>query len=118
MSSTAPQKQRNLVPVKVRADAVLDSWRVSLFSFEWLDKEGRIRALEDMPLREREKREQAEKLIAQEGFDLPVLGIGLMDNIEIGAGKAIFLTLAARGDKEIDVLIPEGAQKDFSSFLA
>ncbi len=118
MSANAPQKQRKLMPVKVKADAVLESWRASLFSFEWLDKDGKIRAPEDMPVREREKRSAAGQQIKSGSYDLPVLGIGLQDNIEIGSGKAVFLTLAARGDTEIEVLIPEGLEKDFAGFLA
>ncbi len=118
MSTTQASKKRSFVPVKVSAAAVLESWRGSLFSFEWLDKDGSIRAAEDMPLREREKRDAVLTQIQNgEALDLPVLGIGMNENIEIGSGKAVFLTLAAKGQDEIEVLIPSGAQDDFKSFL-
>ena len=49
-------------------------------------------------------------------IERPVLGIGIMDNVEIGAGKAVFLTLAAAGHKQIEVHIPSGNRDEFSPF--
>ena len=49
--------QKDLVRIQVSADKVIKSWKSSLFSFEWLDPSGQIRPLEDLPLREKEKRQ-------------------------------------------------------------
>ena len=105
--------------VRIDTAAVLKSWRRSLFSFEWLTPEGDLRALDDLPLHERDKRLKVEKHLAQ-GLTLerPVLGIGILDNVEIGAGREVFLTLAARGIKDIEVHIPRSSQSDFNSFLS
>lgn len=104
--------------VRVRTDAILKSWRSSLFSFEWLNPDGSIRSLDELPMHERDKRVKIEqKLGAGEAMDRPVLGIGLLDNVEIGAGRDIFLTLAARGFKETEVHIPVASAADFKQFL-
>ena len=105
--------------VRVASAAVIKSWRSSLFSFEWLDENGAIRALDDLPLHERDKRLKVEKALASaESLNRPVLGIGVLDNVEIGAGRDVFLTLAARGFKEIEVHIPKSAIADFKPFLS
>lgn len=105
--------------VTVDVPAVLKSWQQSLFSHEWLSPEGRIKDLKELPESEQPKRENIEKAVAQ-GQDIskPVLGIGLLDNVEIGSGKAEFLTLAAMGHKEIPVHIPKSNESDFKEFIS
>lgn len=104
--------------VHVNTLAVLKSWRASLFSFEWLTPGGDIRTLDDLPLHERDKRLKIETSLKQgHPFERPVLGIGMLDNVEIGAGRDIFLTLAATGAKTIEVHIPQSSQKDFKPFI-
>lgn len=105
--------------LRVDTASILVSWRKSLFSFEWLNPDGSLRSLDELPLHERDKRLKVEKQIAQDqALERPVLGIGLLDNVEIGAGRDIFMTLAAHGLKEIEVHIPLSAQKDFKPFLS
>jgi len=92
---------------------VLQSWRQSLFSFEWLTAEGSLRALDDLPVGLRSQRLLVENaLMAGAGVERPVLGVGLLDTVEIGAGRAVFLTLAAHGYKDLMVHIPTANQKD------
>jgi hypothetical protein len=105
--------------LRVDTAAILKSWRASLFSFEWLTPEGTLRTLDDLPLHERDKRLKVEKHLARgEALERPVLGIGIMDNVEIGAGRDVFMTLAAHGLKDVEVHIPVSAQKEFNSFLS
>ncbi len=97
----------------------LKSWQISLFSFEWLHADGRIKTLDELPEHEKPKRETAENKIKSGGaFEQPVLGIGIADNIEIGMGRADFLTLAANGIKQIPVHIPKSCESDFKPFRA
>jgi len=104
--------------VRVDTAAVLKSWRKSLFSFEWLASGGEIRGIDDLPLHERDKRLKIEKAMKQgEPLGRPVLGIGMLDNVEIGAGRDVFLTLAASGARDIEVHIPVSCQKDFKPFV-
>ena len=105
--------------IRIDTAKTLKSWQSSLFSFEWLMPDGAIRSLDDLPLRERDRRIEAEKALkGGSPLERPILGIGIMDNVEIGAGRAVFLTLAAQGHKSIDVHIPASNHDDFRKFLA
>ena len=117
-NSIKGREDRYLV-VRVRVKDILKSWRTSLFSFEWLSPDGSIRSLDDLPLHERDKRLKVEKALKSgTALERPVLGIGIMDNVEIGAGRDIFLTLAAKDVSEIEVHIPASNKPDFKKFIA
>jgi hypothetical protein len=105
--------------INIKVDSVLDSWRMSLFSYEWILPDGRIRDLTELSDNERAKRASVEKDL-QQGTKLekPILGIGLLENIEIGSGRAVFLTLAAHGCKTMPVHIPKSSIKEFAPFQA
>jgi hypothetical protein len=105
--------------VLVKVESVLESYRLSLFSFEWLDAAGRIKDTPALPEKERPKRENVERALKNgAALEKPVLGIGIQDNIEIGSGRAVFLTLAALGVKRIPVHIPASHKDDFKTFIA
>lgn len=105
--------------VEVSVAAVLKSYRLSLFSFEWLDAAGQVKDMQALPEKERPKRENVERALKQGGaLERPVLGIGIQDNVEIGAGRAVFLTMAALGAKKVPVHIPASHKDDFKSFIA
>ena len=111
-------RESKYMMVRVDTAAVLKSWQKSLFSFEWLTPDGKIRKIDDLPMREHEKRREVEVALKKgQPLERPVLGIGIMDNVEIGAGRAIFLTLAAIGHKQIEVHIPTGNRDEFSAFI-
>lgn len=117
-STSLKGREDRYAVVRVKTAAILKSWKSSLFSFEWLHPDGSIRGLDDLPLHERDKRIKVEKMVQKgEAVERPVLGIGLLDNIEIGAGRDIFLTLAAQGVQDIEVHIPVSCKKDFKDFL-
>ncbi len=112
-------RQDRYTTIIIDVGAVLESWRISLFSYEWLTPEGRIKNLDELPQQEQPKRQEIESRL-QNGaaLEMPVLGIGLMENIEIGSGRAVFLTLAAHGCKTIPVHIPVSSTKEFAPFRA
>jgi len=117
-SASIRGREDRYMMVRVDPKAVIKSWRDSLFSFEWLHQDGSIRGLDDLPLHERDKRLKVEKhLSSGQPLERPVLGIGVMDNVEIGAGRDIFLTLAAHGASEIEVHIPKSSASEFKPFL-
>ena len=118
-STAIKGREDRYTAARVRVSAVLKSWRLSLFSFEWLQPDGSIRTLDELPLHERDKRSKIEKTLAAGGsLERPVLGIGLLDNVEIGAGRDVFLTLAAKGAQDIEVHIPVSNLKDFKQFIS
>jgi hypothetical protein len=105
--------------VEVSTAKVLGSWRYSLFAHEWLDENGHIKALYSMIERERLKRLMImDMLEKREPLERPVLGLGLDDDIEIGAGRAVFLTLTAEGYKNLPVHCPLSCLEEMSDYLA
>lgn len=104
--------------ITVDSARVLESWRLSLMSFEWVDFRGNLKVPEEMPEAERKKRQAVEQRIKQnEALPKSILGIGIQDNVEIGSGKAEFLTLAASGLDKIPVHIRKSQIKDFKEFI-
>ena len=105
--------------VLVDVEKTIKSWRASIFSFEWLTPEGKVKTKEQLCTKEHPKRKAIEALI-KSGKPIPkaVLGIGTQDNIEIGIGRAHFLTLAAHNINTIPVHIPKSNKEDFKPFLS
>lgn len=122
----APQFQDNpvarnrpdhYIEITVDTGKIMKSWRSSLFSFEWLLPDGRIKTLAELSDNERARRAAVEAaLTGQQPLDKPVLGIGIMDNVEIGSGRATFLTLVDLGLETLPVHIPRGNEADFKKF--
>lgn len=105
--------------VQLDAKKALASWRESLFSFEWLNKDGSIKTLDELPEKEKPRRAEVEESIRKNApLQKPILGIGIMDNIEIGIGRPEFLTAAAHGMKTIPAHVPRASLPDFEPFLA
>ncbi len=105
--------------ITVELERVVASWRDSLFSFEWLHPDGRIRAMHELKPAEQARRAAVEQALQTGGpVTMPVLGIGMMENIEIGSGRAELLTLAAHGIKTAQVHIPRSCESDFKPFRA
>lgn len=102
----------------VQVGKILESWRFSLFSFEWLTPDGLIRELEDLPEAEQQKYQSILASMSQNApIERPVLGIGIMDNIEIGSRRDVFLTLAKQGFSTLPVHIPTAHLKEFTPYL-
>lgn len=112
-------REAQYIDVNVDVAKIMKSWRMSLFSHEWLLSDGRLKDLKELPASEQMKRQAVELAIANgKALPKPVLGIGLLDNVEIGTGKAEFLTLAALGHDQIPVHIPKSNESDFKDFIA
>lgn len=112
-------REERYVTLDVDVARTIESWRRSLYAFEWLTEEGEIRAPGELGEAEAEKRRAVEAALDNTAaLDKPVLGIGMFDNVEIGAGRAVFLTLAAQGATTLPVHIPKSQREEFSAFLA
>lgn len=111
-------REDKFITCDVKVAAVLASWQESLFAHEWLTPEGTIKSPQEMTEKIREKRETTEHIIYSTAMlDRPVLGVGIMDNIEIGAGKDVFLTLAGCGASFVPVHIPKSHEQEFRMFI-
>lgn len=112
---TAPDRY---VTITVDTAKVLKSWRQSLFAYEWMTPDGKLKQTGDLSATEQPKRAAIEERIKKgEALEKPVLGIGLLDNVEIGVGRAVFLTLAAHGVQKIPVHIPKSNRDEFAKFI-
>lgn len=112
-------REEQFILKDVSCDQILKSWRYSLFSHEWLDQDGAVLNIQQMNTQERQKRQDiTEKINTGDVLQYPVLGLGLSDNVEIGSGRAVFLTLAANGYKNLPVHLPKSCLEEFQDYLA
>jgi len=112
----APEK---FMSVQVDVARVLKSWKTSLFSYEWLDGEGKIKPFQDLDAPQTDKLRAAQsKMTSGEKLEKPILGIGILDNVEIGAGHAEFIIAALQEYKAIPAHIPKSNESDFKDFIA
>lgn len=107
------------ISVNLDLSKTLKSWKMSVFSYEWLSPDGLVKALPELGEKESARWEAVESA-AKSGaaIDIPVLGIGIQDHVEIGSGKAVLCTLAALGLQTIPAHIPKSNEEDFKAFLA
>lgn len=104
--------------IDVNLPAVLESWKISLFSFEWLLPDGTIRSIDQLPEAEQKKYQNVIKACHDgQSLERPILGIGIMDNVEIGSRRDVLLTLLSQGVENLNVHIPVSAREDFTPYL-
>lgn len=117
-NSSIAGRENSYETIDVNVKAVLASWKISLFSFEWLLPDGSIRVPEELPEAEKEKYHNVLSLY-ESGKELerPILGIGVMDNIEIGSRRDVFLTMTSQGFEHLSVHIPKVNKNDFTPYL-
>lgn len=112
-------RKDNYLAITVDATKVIQSVRQSLRAFEWLHPDGRFKTPAELNEPEQEAYQQARANIESgKALPKPVLGIGLLENIEIGMGRAVFMLAAASGAKTIPVHIPKAHEADFKPFIA
>ncbi len=117
-NKAAQSNPEKFVNVTIDTAKVFESWKDSLYSFEWLNSDGKIKSFEDLSAAEADKRRIVDDAIKNKRpLEKPVLGIGMIENIEIGAGRATFLTLTNMGLKTMPVHIPKSCESDFKEFL-
>ncbi len=103
--------------IEVDLNLVLKSWKISLFSFEWLTPDGNIRKPDQLPENELTKHQNVLKAYQNnEPLERPILGIGLLDNVEIGSRRDVLLTLYTLGVDKLSVHVPNALLKDFEAF--
>jgi hypothetical protein len=103
--------------ILVDTQKVLKSFKASLFAHELLEPDGRIKTDQHLSETRLEKRIVVkERLLSGLSLEKPILGIGVFDNIEIGAGSDILATLALEGIEKIPVHVRVSQLKDFKAF--
>lgn len=111
-------REEKFLTCNVAIAPVIASWRDSLFAHEWLKSDGSLKPIAELNDANRQKRLDVEAAL-KEGKPLPkpVLGLGLTDNVEIGSGKDVLLTLASLSEAIVSVHIPKSHADEFKLFL-
>ena len=111
-------REEKFLSLTVSIPSIIAGWKESLFAHEWLKSDGSLKSPDELTDANRQKRLDIEASL-KEGRPLakPVLGLGIMDNIEIGAGKDVLLTLASLSQDSLPVHIPKSHADDFKLFL-
>ena len=118
-SKASINKPNFYISVNLDIEMILESWKLSVFSHEWISSEGKVKEIEALKDTHRRKREIIEDAIEnKEPLEKPVLGIGIQDNVEIGSGKALICTLVKHGIKTVPAHIPRSNEEDFKAFIA
>lgn len=114
VAAAQPDRYAEIV---VDATKVLQDWRQSLLAHELIDKNGFVKGDEDITESRLEKRERIRlRIEAGEALEKPILGIGIFDNIEIGAGSDVLATLVMEGVTVLPVHVRTSQLADFKAF--
>ncbi len=117
-NASIKEREDKYVTINVDLNKVLKGWQISLFSFEWLTPDGQIRTAEQLPDKERQKFETVlEDIKKGNALERPILGIGVLDNIEIGSRRDVLLTLHTLGIKSLSVHVPKSLVEEFNEYL-
>jgi hypothetical protein len=107
------------VELLVDARKVLQDWRASLLAHELVDKNGFVKGDDDISETRLEKREVVRSCLTEgQAIEKPILGIGIFDNVEIGAGSDVLATLVMEGFTILPVHVRTSQLRDFDAFRA
>jgi hypothetical protein len=98
---------------------VMASYRGSLFAFECLTPDGTVKDIAALsPGLADEYRTASQALDHGAPVLMPILGWGMLDCVEIGAGRAAMMVLYARGMQTVRAYIPVSAEKMMKNMMA
>jgi len=105
------------VEIEVDTQKVLNNWKESAFAHDWMDFDKGPKPMSDLKDSALEKSQAVLiKLKKNEAISKPILGIGMHGGVEIGSGRAAFVTLSALGATSLPVFIPASNEKFFKKF--
>lgn len=117
-SKSVQANPEKYVAINVDCEKIIANWAVSIRSFEWLHPDGSIKPLEELTERDQGRRKAIEEAYHSGAeIEQPVLGIGMMDHVELGSGRAVFLTLHDLGETTLEVDIFKSNADDFEEFM-
>lgn len=117
-NSAIKGREEKYTIITVNAQATLKSWKSSLFSFEWLTPDGKIRSVEELGENEKQKfHSVSDSYKNGDALERPILGIGILDNVEIGSRRDVFLTLAASNINAIPAHVLKQDEKEFADYI-
>lgn len=97
---------------------LLNAWSLSMFAHELLNKDGTVKSQSDLSDQTLEKYVTAVEMIKRaEPLSKPVIGIGIMDGIEIGIGREIIAACAAMKTPSIPFNVRKAQASDVKKLL-
>lgn len=97
---------------------ILKCWQASMFACEVLDKQGNIKQQDDMAPDTLKRYIDCLEIIKRgEETPKPILGYGIMDNIEIGVGREVVLAAQTLEMDKIPVSIRKAQAQDIEKIL-
>ena len=106
------------VEMQMQPEAILKAWSLSMFAHEVLNKDGSIKSDKDMSAVTLEKYLAAKECLKRgEAVSKPIIGVGIMDNIEIGIGREIVAASYDLKINSIPVHMRQGQAKDIRKLL-
>ena len=107
----------DFIEIEVDTAKILDSWKESAFAHDWMDFDNGPKPMNELRDSALKKTEAVLiKLKQNEPISKAILGIGMHGGVEIGSGRAAFVTLSALGAKSLPVFIPASNEKFFKKF--
>ena len=104
--------------MQLHPDKILKAWALSLFAHEVLEKNGAVKTEDKMSDTTLEKFISARHAFEKgEEVTKPVIGVGIMDNIEIGIGREIVAAAKIMSLTEIPVIIRKSQLSDIEKLL-
>ena len=106
------------ITMRVALKCVVESYRQSLFSFEWLDGKGGVKSPDDLLDTQKSKYDSVYAAYKTGiALERPILGVGVGEHIEIGSRRDVLLTLYSLGVRKLDVHVPKSCIDDFNKFM-
>ena len=117
-NTTLKDRADKFTILQVDLSKIVKDWKKSLYSSEWLLPDGAVRPPEKLTTEYRHQYNNVEQVYQLSGtLERPILGLGMMDNVEIGSRKEVLLTLARLGVETMDVHVPKSCLEDFKKFM-
>lgn len=104
------------VVMQLDLSKLVDSWAMSIVAHEWL-KNGKLKTHKDLQDHLQEEWTTAfEHAQSAKTLVRPILGIGVLDNVEIGTNRAILSVADHLELPSIEVLVPKAMKDLFVTF--
>ncbi len=106
------------VEITLSPTIILNAWSTSMFAHELLNKDGSVKSQNDLKDATLQKFIDANETIKRgENLPKPIIGVGIMDGVEIGIGREIIAAAAKCNIAQIPVCIRKAQADDVKAML-
>lgn len=111
-----PCAPSHFITAQVDTVKIVHSWQHSILSFEWL-KNGALKPVDTLTATQKAAYSQAQASIrTHTPLPMPILGIGIMDGVEIGSGHAVVMALLSENITHFQAHIPPTNTDEFKPY--